>query len=97
MSTYYALLALPFLAFVLVLDMLILKTFVVKKPGFLKILAIMMLLTAVFDQLLTGLPIVEYSPEKISGLKLFFAPIEDFAYTIAVVILTGSMLNYGKK
>ena len=60
------------------------------------VLGFLILLTAVFDQLLTGLPIVFYNEANISGIRLFYAPIEDFTYTIAVVILTGSLLYYEK-
>jgi lycopene cyclase domain-containing protein len=45
------------------------------------------LLTLVFDNLIVGLEIVGYNPSLISGLKLGFAPIEDFGY-----LLTGSVL-----
>lgn len=48
-------------------------------------------LTVVFDNLLTGLPIVTYNPDFISGLRVGFAPIEDFLYTIAAVLLVPSL------
>jgi lycopene cyclase domain-containing protein len=76
--------------------MLILKTKVIKKRSFWVVMGFLVLLTAVFDQLLTGLPIVFYNEANISGIRLFYAPIEDFTYTIAVVILTGSLLHYEK-
>ena len=44
-------------------------------------------LTAIFDNVIIGLGIVDYDPEKISGLKIGLAPIEDFAYTFAAVLL----------
>lgn len=55
---------------------------------------ILMLMTAVFDQLLTGLPIVEYAQTHISGIKIGSAPIEDFMYTFAAVIGIGSLNKY---
>ena len=45
------------------------------------------LLTLVFDNVIVGLEIVGYNSAFISGLKLGFAPIEDFGY-----LLTGSVL-----
>ena len=45
------------------------------------------LMTAVFDNLIVGLGIVDYSPEMISGIKIGFAPIEDFAYSLFAVLL----------
>lgn len=44
-------------------------------------------LTAVFDNVLVGVGIVAYDPGHISGLRLGFAPVEDFAYAIAAVVL----------
>lgn len=93
MFTYFGL-AIPFLGFVLLLDLVILKTKVVKSRDFWIVLGIMLGFTAVFDQLFTGLPIVLYDFSLTSGVKLWFAPIEDFTYTIAAVIGIGSVLNY---
>lgn len=45
-------------------------------------LALVLLLTAVFDNVIVGLGIVEYDPARILGWKLGFAPIEDFGYAI---------------
>lgn len=45
------------------------------------------LLTLVFDNLIVGLQIVAYNPSLITGLRLGYAPIEDFGY-----LLTGSVL-----
>lgn len=53
-----------------------------------------MFLTLVFDQLLTGLPIVFYDNSKRIGVELGYAPIEDFTYTFVVVILIGSILKF---
>jgi len=93
MFTYFGL-ALPFLGLVLLLDMVILKTWVVKSKDFWIVLGIMLGFTAVFDQLFTGLPIVWYDFSLTSGVKLWYAPIEDFNYTIAAAIGIGSVLKY---
>src|SRR3954463_14355452 len=47
----------------------------------------LVLLTAVFDNVLVGVGIVAYDPHLISGLHLGVAPVEDFAYAIAAVVL----------
>lgn len=47
----------------------------------------LVILTAVFDNVLVGVGIVAYSPSRISGVHLGFAPLEDFAYPIAAVVL----------
>lgn len=90
----YAGIALLFLGLVLLVDTLVLKTWVVKRRDFWIVLAIMLGLTLVFDQLLTGIPLVLYDESLISGMRLWHAPIEDFAYTIAAVIGIGSVLSY---
>lgn len=93
MFTYIGL-ALPFLGVVLVLDLLILKTSVVKSRDFWVVLGIMLAFTAVFDQLFTGLPIVWYDFSLTSGIKLWHAPLEDFTYTIAACIGIGALNRY---
>ncbi len=93
MFTYFGI-ALPFLISVLLLDLVILKSRVVQSRDFWIVLGIMLGFTAVFDQLFTGLPIVFYDFSLTSGVKLWYAPIEDFTYTIAAVIGIGSVLNY---
>ena len=47
----------------------------------------LVILTAVFDNVLVGVGIVAYDPHRISGLRLGVAPVEDFAYAIAALVL----------
>lgn len=93
MLTYISL-SLPFVVAVLVLDTLVLKTWVVKQRSFWIVLTIMLLLTALFDQLLAGLPIVLYDETKTLGVQLGYAPVEDFLYTIVAVIGIGSLITH---
>lgn len=44
-------------------------------------------LTAIFDNVLVGTGIVGYDPALISGAKVGVAPLEDFAYAIAALVL----------
>jgi lycopene cyclase domain-containing protein len=44
-------------------------------------------LTAIFDNVLVGTGIVGYDPALISGARIGVAPLEDFAYTIAALVL----------
>ena len=55
---------------------------------------VMLTLTLVFDNVIIGTGIVDYDPEKISGIRLGFAPIEDFAYTLVALVLVPSMFNF---
>jgi lycopene cyclase domain-containing protein len=45
-------------------------------------LAVVLLMTAVFDNVIVGLGIVDYDPLRILGARLGVAPIEDFGYAI---------------
>jgi len=45
---------------------------------------VMLTLTLVFDNV----------PQKISGIRLGFAPIEDFAYTLVALVLVPSLFNF---
>jgi lycopene cyclase domain-containing protein len=51
----------------------------------------LLIMTAVFDNVLVGLGIVGYDPSRISGVTIGVAPLEDFAYSIAVVVLLPSL------
>ena len=59
-------------------------------PGLLAGLALLVL-TAVFDNLMIALGIMQYSDDAISGLRVGLAPLEDFAYPLAAVILLPSL------
>jgi len=54
----------------------------------------MLLMTLVFDNLIIGSGIVEYDYSKTSGIRLFLAPIEDFAYTLVALVLVPSLFNF---
>ena len=47
----------------------------------------MLLITAIFDNAIIFGKIVAYDETKISGLLIGLAPIEDFAYTVAAVLV----------
>ena len=53
--------------------------------------AALLVLTAVFDNVLVATGIVGYNPDRISGVLVGVAPIEDFAYTLAAVVLLPSL------
>jgi lycopene cyclase domain-containing protein len=55
--------------------------------GMVGALVVVGVLTAVFDNAIIGFGLVDYDPEKISGVRLGVAPIEDFAYTLAGAVL----------
>lgn len=51
----------------------------------------LLVLTAVFDNILVGTGIVGYDPALISGARIGVAPLEDFAYAIAALVLLPSL------
>ncbi len=54
----------------------------------------MLLMTLVFDNIIIGTGIVDYDFEKTAGIRLFLAPIEDFAYTLVALILVPTLFNF---
>ncbi|WP_150461146.1 lycopene cyclase domain-containing protein [Nesterenkonia ebinurensis] len=48
---------------------------------------VLLVLTAVFDNLMIAAGLFTYADERISGLRLGLAPIEDFSYPVAAVVL----------
>ena len=55
---------------------------------------VMFTLTAIFDNVIIGTGIVAYDEAKTSGLKILYAPIEDFAYTAVALVLIPSVFNW---
>jgi lycopene cyclase domain-containing protein len=51
----------------------------------------LLLATAVFDNILVATGIVGYHADRISGVLVGVAPIEDFAYAVAAVVLLPSL------
>ncbi|HEX7834091.1 MAG TPA: lycopene cyclase domain-containing protein [Pseudolysinimonas sp.] len=52
---------------------------------------VLLVLTAVFDNVLVATGIVGYDASRISGVLVGVAPLEDFAYAIAAVVLLPSL------
>ena len=57
----------------------------------LTVLVVVLALTAVFDNVMIGVGLVGYDAKTISGVFVGMAPLEDFAYAVAAVILLPSM------
>ena len=55
------------------------------------VLGVVLLMTAVFDNVMIGVGLVGYNPALISGAFIGIAPLEDFAYAIAAVVLLPSL------
>ncbi|UYN82996.1 MAG: lycopene cyclase domain-containing protein [Microcella sp.] len=52
---------------------------------------LLLALTAIFDNVIIGTGLVAYDDELISGVRIGVAPIEDFAYTVAALVLLPSL------
>ncbi|OMH32432.1 lycopene cyclase domain-containing protein [Tersicoccus sp. Bi-70] len=50
-------------------------------------LAVMLVLTVVFDSVIVGVGLVAYDPARISGVYVGRAPVEDLAYTVGAVLV----------
>ena len=53
--------------------------------------ALLLVMTAVFDNIMIGVGLVGYDETLISGAFIGIAPLEDFAYTVAAVLLLPSL------
>ena len=53
--------------------------------------AVLLVMTAVFDNIMIGIGLVDYEPSLISGAFVGVAPLEDFAYALAAVFLLPSL------
>jgi len=52
---------------------------------------LLLVMTAVFDNVMIGIGLVGYNRDLISGAFIGIAPLEDFAYAIAAVVLLPSL------
>lgn len=48
--------------------------------------AVLLVMTAIFDNVMIAVGLVDYNPDRISGMFVGIAPLEDFAYAIAAII-----------
>jgi len=47
---------------------------------------VVLVMTAIFDNVMIGVGLVAYSPDRISGTFVGIAPLEDFAYAVAAAV-----------
>lgn len=55
--------------------------------------AALLLLTVVFDSLMIAAGLFAYAPERISGIRIWLAPVEDLAYPLAAALLGTAVWN----
>lgn len=62
-------------------------------PARLFTLVLLFVLTAIFDTVIINLHVVGYDPDKLLGIYIGSAPIEDFFYAVLAVILIPTLWN----
>lgn len=55
--------------------------------------ACLFLLTLVFDNIMISLGLFTYAPDKILGLHIMLAPVEDFMYPLLAVLMIPAVWN----
>lgn len=57
---------------------------------------VLVIATAIFDNIIVGTGIVAYDESLILGIKIGYAPIEDFAYSLAAPLLISIAIELTK-
>jgi len=60
-------------------------------------LVVMLIMTAIFDNMIIGFGLVDYDPTLISGVRIGVAPVEDFAYTVLAMVVVPVVWAWGAK
>lgn len=69
-------------------DQLVLRTNLLRRKAFWTAYAIVLFFQVIVNGVLTGLPVVRYNPDAITGLRFVYAPIEDVLFGFAMVLVT---------
>jgi lycopene cyclase domain-containing protein len=75
----------------LAIDAVLLRTVLVRRKAFWTAYGIVLFFQLIVNGLLTGLRIVRYNGERILGLRVAFAPVEDLLFGYALVLVTLSL------
>jgi lycopene cyclase domain-containing protein len=75
----------------LVLDLVVLRTRLVRRPVFWASYPIVLAFQLLFNGVLTGRGVVRYDPDAILGPRVVHAPIEDLGFGFALVLMTLSL------
>jgi lycopene cyclase domain-containing protein len=70
------------------LDVLVLRTMLLRRKAFWTAYAIVLFFQLVVNGLLTGLRIVRYDPDRIIGWRIAYQPLEDLLFGFAMVTAT---------
>ena len=84
----YTVLAVLGVVAAVVIDVAVLRTRLLRRKAFWAAYAIMVFFQLITNGVLTGIPIVRYDPETITGWRIAFAPVEDLLFGFALVVVT---------
>lgn len=87
----YTVLALLGVCLAVAVDVLVLRTMLLRRKAFWTAYAIVLAGQLVVNGLLTGLRIVRYDRHRIVGWRLGYAPVEDLLFGFAMVTITLSV------
>ena len=87
----YSWLALLGVGVAVAVDLLVLRTNLLRHRTFWLAYAIIVVFQLITNGLLTGLPVVRYDPAAIVGLRIVYAPVEDLLFGFALVTITLSL------
>jgi lycopene cyclase domain-containing protein len=90
----YTLLACLGVAVALLVDLALLRTRLLRTRGFWTAYLIVVFFQLVTNGVLTGLPVVRYDRDRILGLRIIYAPVEDLLFGFAMVTITLSLWVY---
>ena len=72
-------------------DLVVLRTKLLRRKAFWVSYAIVLFFQLIVNGLLTGLKIVRYDGDRILGVRIAFAPVEDLLFGFALVLVTLSI------
>ena len=85
----YPLIVIPFMTITLVVTLA-----TVRRPRFGRRMAasaiaavVLLVLTAIFDNVMIGVGLIDYPEQHLSGLHIGIAPLEDFSYSLCAAFL----------
>jgi lycopene cyclase domain-containing protein len=87
----YTELAVVGVAVAVLLDVVVLRTSLIRTKAFWAAYGIVLFFQLVVNGVLTGIPIVRYDRGAIIGWRIAFAPVEDLLFGFAMVVVTLSV------
>jgi lycopene cyclase domain-containing protein len=73
------------------LDLMVLRTRMLRRRAFWATYPIVLTFQLVFNGILTGRGVVRYAPQAILGVRIVHAPVEDLVFGFALVLATLSV------